>query len=122
MNWRASRRSRSIATVLSITLCLSACGTDSAIRKAAADQADAEMVPEALALAKAAEDAARQLEEQPGDCWRKEHSGVTLNDRQDVALKKTDAALGRANQRVLRCARWNQEYGAGIAGKTKASE
>ncbi len=50
---------------------------------------------------------AAQLREIPAlhaDCRKAERSGVVKGDRLDAALVKTDGALGRANQRVARCA------------------
>lgn len=46
-------------------------------------------------------------EKPPGDCDVEERSGVRRGDRQDVALRKTDAALYQANQRIRRCAKFN---------------
>ncbi|MFC6488043.1 hypothetical protein [Nitratireductor sp. GCM10026969] len=62
-------------------------------------QADAGLVEQAI-------ESARQLPDQPADCRVREHSGVIVGDRLDVALIKTDRALGRANARVIRCADW----------------
>lgn len=42
----------------------------------------------------------------PFDCRTTEKSGVSMSDRLDVALIRTDRALGRANDRILRCAEW----------------
>lgn len=44
----------------------------------------------------------------PADCKKLERSGVRVGDRLDVALLKTDQALGRANSRVTRCWEWYQ--------------
>jgi hypothetical protein len=49
---------------------------------------------------------ARELPDQPEDCRKVERSGVAVGDPLDTALMKTDAALGRANRRVVRCAEW----------------
>lgn len=46
----------------------------------------------------------------PDDCRKRERSGVRAGDPLDVALIKTDQALGRANNRVARCAAWNDDY------------
>lgn len=51
-------------------------------------------------------EARRKLPEHPRDCKRTERSGVAKGDRQDVALIKTDRALGRQNARLRRCAQW----------------
>ncbi len=45
----------------------------------------------------------------PHDCRRLERSGVQEGEPLDVALIKTDQALGRANARVRRCAAWHDE-------------
>jgi len=46
----------------------------------------------------------------PADCRLKERSGVREGEPLDVALIKTDQALGRANARVLRCAAWHDDF------------
>ncbi|WP_353621055.1 hypothetical protein [Labrenzia sp. R4_2] len=46
----------------------------------------------------------------PHDCRRQERSGVQEGEPLDVALIKTDQALGRANARVRRCAAWHDKY------------
>ncbi|EEE44274.2 hypothetical protein [Roseibium alexandrii] len=50
----------------------------------------------------------------PGDCRRKERSGVREGEPLDVALIKTDQALGRANARVRRCTAWHDNYRADL--------
>ena len=45
----------------------------------------------------------------PADCKKLERSGVKAGDRLDVALLKTDQALGRSNNRVSRCAKWYED-------------
>lgn len=42
----------------------------------------------------------------PDDCRKRERSGVRMGERLDVALIRTDQALGRANARISRCAAW----------------
>jgi hypothetical protein len=85
---------------------LAGCTTDSAALNAAASQAaSADIVPQAI-------EAARRLPELPPDCRRREGSGVAIGDRLDVALLKTDRALGRANDRVTRCAAWFEDIDA----------
>ncbi|WP_306147266.1 MULTISPECIES: hypothetical protein [unclassified Roseibium] len=46
----------------------------------------------------------------PADCRRLERSGVREGEPMDVALIKTDQALGRANARVRRCAAWHDDF------------
>lgn len=77
------------------------CTGDSALRLNAAGKAkaDAGLVDQALA-------SGRAWPNLPHDCRERERSGVAPGDRLDVALVKTDAALGRANDRVARCAGW----------------
>lgn len=60
------------------------------------DRARADLVGEALDVA--------ALPELPADCRRREASGVRIGDRLDVALLKSERALGRSNDRVMRCA------------------
>lgn len=52
----------------------------------------------------------------PFDCRVRERSGVRDKDRLDVALIRTDQALGRANARVARCAGWYDKISEGGAG------
>lgn len=54
------------------------------------------MVDQALAI--------HSQPELPADCRILEQSGVRVGDRLDVALLKSERALGRANARVERCA------------------
>ncbi len=85
---------------------LSACATnDERLRTAASLSAHVE--------------ASKELPGYPEDCRRKEASGVRLGEPLDVALIRTDQALGRANARVLRCSRWYDEIQNGIAGDAK---
>lgn len=60
--------------------------------------------------------AARVHPDLPADCRKHERSGVLNREPLDVALIKTDQALGRANARVSRCAGWNDQLKAGIEG------
>ena len=85
---------------LSALTFLSGCVTaESRIKAAGRTKAEAGMVDAAIR-------AARQLPDLPADCTTREASGVRNGDRLDVALVKTDRALGRANARVRRCADW----------------
>lgn len=55
----------------------------------------------------------------PADCRIREQSGVKAGDRLDIALLKSERALGRANARVERCADFYEKVvaaGAGSAG------
>ncbi|QFS98709.1 hypothetical protein FIV06_14875 [Labrenzia sp. THAF191b] len=82
---------------------LSACATnDERLRTAAALSAQAE--------------ASKELPGYPEDCRRKEASSVRIGEPLDVALIRTDQALGRANARVVRCGRWYDEIKQGYAG------
>ena len=81
---------------------LSACATnDERLRTAASLSAHVE--------------ASKELPGYPEDCRRKEASGVRLGEPLDVALIRTDQALGRANARVVRCGRWYDEIKQGYA-------
>jgi len=80
---------------------LSSCATDAARLKAAeAAKAEASAIGQAAEIGGRAE----PLPALPEDCRTAEKSRVKAADRVDVALVKYDAALGRANERVLRCA------------------
>lgn len=84
-----------------MTASLTACQTaDGRLAAAGRTQADARLVEQAL-------EAGRDLPPLPADCRKAERSGVRDGDRLDVALVKTDQALGRANARVRRCAAWH---------------
>ena len=61
-------------------------------------------------------EAAKELPGCPEDCRRKEASGVRIGEPLDVALLRTDQALGRANARVMRCGQWYDEIKIGYAG------
>jgi len=87
------------------------CATaESQLNQAARDKAAA--VEERSAFAVAEEAAKQPLPPLPDDCRRKEYSGVKIGERLDIALLKTDAALTRANSRVLRCAGFYDEVKA----------
>lgn len=91
--------------LLSIGLFLSACQTD----RDRAKQAGARL-GEAAALSAPDPDL-------PKDCRKRERSGVQLGEPIDVALLKTDQALGRANSRVARCADWHDTYRQQFGGR-----
>jgi hypothetical protein len=83
---------------------LTACATvDDRLRDAATQAGQAE--------------ASKELPGYPDDCRRKETSGVRVGEPLDVALIRTDQALGRANARVRRCGQWNDEIKTGFAGR-----
>lgn len=80
---------------------LNACQTaEGRLAAAGRTQAEASLVEQAL-------EASRVSPPLPADCRKRERSGVADGDRLDVALVKTDQALGRANARVARCAAWH---------------
>ncbi len=82
---------------------LSACATnDERLRTAASLSAHVE--------------ASKELPGYPEDCRRKEASGVRVGELLDVALIRTDQALGRANARVMRCSQWFDKIKQGYAG------
>jgi anti-sigma factor RsiW len=94
---------RSILLALSMTLSLTGCGAgklehrlDEATRRQAEAGQWSAMV-----------DRLTSGEKPPADCDVEERSGVKRGDRQDVALRKTDAALYQANQRIRRCSKFN---------------
>ncbi|WP_202306361.1 hypothetical protein [Mesorhizobium sp. L-8-10] len=95
---------------MSIALCLSGCASNRALLgNAMAGKAGATIAAEAI-------EEGREVPDIPADCRRTEAGGVSLGDRLDVALVKTDRALGRANARVLRCAAWHDDYRKGRKG------
>lgn len=96
-----SKAQRSILTVLSMVLFLSGCAT-------ARDQA-------LEAAQRQGELNAQRYPPLPEDCRRQERSGVRLGERLDVALIRTDQALGRANARAARCAAWYDDLTAETA-------
>jgi hypothetical protein len=93
-----------VPIALSIGLFLSACQTDRERAK--------------LAGEKLGEAAAKSQPDPglPNDCRRRERSGVQFGDPLDVALLKTDQALGRANSRVARCANWHDTFRQSLSG------
>lgn len=103
MRSTTSWRSLCLIGVMWTVALLTGCATaESRLATAARTQAQADLTDEALAVS-------RRLPPQPADCRAQERSGVQVGDRLDVALLKTDRALGRANARVVRCAEWHDE-------------
>src|SRR5262245_8493952 len=97
---------------LSTSIFLSACGTDSALLgEAYRTQAEAGVADQAIALAEANREAARKWPDLPGACRKRSRSGVKAGDRLDVALLKTDFALGEANNRQAYCNGWYDRNG-----------
>jgi hypothetical protein len=93
--------------VLLTAIFLTGCATaDQRIAAAARTKAEAGLVQTAI-------EAARHVPGIPDDCRTRERSGVAMGDRLDVALLKTDRALGRANARVERCAAWHDQFKTG---------
>lgn len=60
-------------------------------------------------------EASRYLPDYPQDCRRTERSGVRSGEPLDVALLRTDRALGRANARLERCGKWFDGIKTGYA-------
>lgn len=100
---------------LSALIFSTGCATDRAMRlaDARAEQAQAGLVEQAAGIAEAERAGSRDLATLPEDCRRRERSGVSEGERLDAALLRTDAALGRANARIARCADWHEHYRAG---------
>ncbi|MBT1154393.1 hypothetical protein J1C56_02180 [Aminobacter anthyllidis] len=92
-----------------ISLSLTGCITSDRARLA-----DAKRAQVAAEATRAAIQEAAKVPEKPADCRIKERSSVKLGDRLDVALLKTDRALGRANARIDRCWAWDQNYRKGL--------
>lgn len=92
-------------TVISLT----GCGTDrdrlaQAFKQketAQAEQKTGELVDRALEVSR--------LPPQPAECGVRVKSGVEAEDALDVALEKTDSALYKANNRIVRCHRFNEQ-------------
>jgi hypothetical protein len=85
---------------------LTACGTvDERLQVAAATQGETE--------------ATKELPPYPTDCRLRERSGVRIGEPLDVALLRTDQALGRANARVRRCGQWYAKIKTGFAGEER---
>lgn len=84
---------------------------DKRLVQASRTAAEAGLVDQALAI--------RSHPALPADCRIREQSGVKAGDRLDIALLKSERALGRANARVERCADFYEKVvaaGAGSAG------
>ncbi|GAB4576668.1 MAG: hypothetical protein Tsb0019_01280 [Roseibium sp.] len=97
-------QSRKIA--LSVLSLLSACASaDGTLERSAAQTGRLE--------------ASRQLPDYPQDCRTKETSGVRVGEPLDVALLRTDQALGRANARLARCGRWYDGIRTGYARRER---
>jgi len=96
-----------LLVMLSIGLFLSACQTDRDRAKLAGARLGA-----AAAQAKPDPDL-------PRDCRKQERSGVQLGDPLDIALIKTDRALGHANARVTRCAAWHDRFRDQMSGEAE---
>lgn len=93
----------------SISFSLMGCATSERARLADAKRAQAAAEATRAAITEAA-----KVPDKPEDCRINERSGVKLGDRLDVALLKTDRALGRANARIDRCWAWDQDYRKGL--------
>ncbi len=91
---------------MQIALCslilLSACETVDDRLRAAAEQAGEVK-------------ATKELPDYPEDCRRTERYGVRPGEPLDVALIRTDNALGRANSRIVRCSGWYDQIKDGYA-------
>lgn len=59
-------------------------------------------------------EATTRLPAYPDDCRKQERSGVRTGEPLDVALIRTDQALGRANARVARCGKWYDAIKSGF--------
>ncbi|WP_415715975.1 hypothetical protein [Roseibium sp.] len=70
---------------------------------------------QSAAIQTAKVEAEKTLPDYPADCRRKARSGIRAGEPLDVALIRTDQALGRANARVQRCASWYDEIKYGFA-------
>lgn len=86
---------------------VSSCETDRALKRAseaAGKAAEASGTSRALEVAQQASRA--PLPPLPSYCRESERTGVQEADGADIALVKSDRAVGRANARTEACARW----------------
>ena len=93
--------------LLPISMSLTGCGTDRALKRAseaAGKAAEASATSRALEVAQEASRA--PLPPLPSYCRESERTGVQEADGADIALVKSDRAVGRANARTEACARW----------------
>jgi len=86
------------------------CETSNALKRAsiaAAKEAEASRTARVIQVTQEA--AKAPLPALPGDCTGQERTGVVDADGADVALVKSDRAVGRANERVTRCAEFYKD-------------
>lgn len=94
-------------------LILAACGTNSAaLGKAYGEKAKADLVDDAIAIGRAETAEARKVPRLPPECRVRFRSGAVAGDGYDVIGKKTDIALGRANDRLAWCVALSDGYSA----------
>ncbi|MDS1135166.1 hypothetical protein [Nitratireductor indicus] len=99
------------AIALSMAVFLTGCATvEGRLNAAGATKAEASVVEHAIGTT-------NRLPALPEDCRKQERSGVVAGDRLDVALLKTDRALGRANARPTRCAAWYDQLRQDFSGQ-----
>ena len=112
--WQICFRALLIGIALLMLMFLAGCADDRFVN-AARKQAEAGQVSSALAVAEAERRIGRTLPDYPTECRHTHRSGVTVGDRLDAALIKTDRALTRANGQIRGCAGWYDELQKGIA-------
>ncbi|MER9833425.1 hypothetical protein NKJ28_00410 [Mesorhizobium sp. M0145] len=84
---------------------MTGCATNKALLgQAYTDKAKAEAAQTALQAAEKRVQEARRMPDWPDKCRRHHHSGIVLGDRQSVANKKADNAIGAANDQTDACA------------------
>jgi len=89
---------------------IAGCAGDKALERAAiaaAKEVDASATARAIEVTQEVSKA--PLPPLPGDCTGQERTGVQEADGADVALIKSDRAVGRANDRVRRCAAFYED-------------
>jgi hypothetical protein len=95
--------------LIAVLLPLAACqNTKEAVEKAAVEKEKAEAQVRIVKIAK-------EIPLQPKECGKPEYSGVEVKDRYDVAWKKADNALFRANRKGARCNAWLNNIRKGFA-------
>ena len=87
---------------MSALIFISGCATDEQVGldRAAAQVAEAGLIDRAIAVA---DKPAVKISPMPDRCGQREVSGVLQTDRLDIAVVKSDAALGRANTKIGEC-------------------
>lgn len=92
--------------MLSALIPISGCATSELERlsDARAGTAIASSLEQQIAAARRVDD------DNPPECGKRVQTGVKLGDDKDVALLRSDQALGKANSRAARCEQWWNDF------------